>query len=150
MSSLDSLRCSHHLMKLLPSLPARARQNTSTRVILPGVDVVQLLVSLSCRRVNIFNCCSAPDRGAEYCDKCDCLSLCVCLSTIISSELHVRSSPNFCACYLWPCLGLSLTADTIRYVLSVLWMTSYLLISQGCSTSPASWSAVHKQPWAWL
>ena len=36
------------------------------------------------------------------------------------------------------------------YVLSFLWMTSYLLISQGCLTSPPSWSAVHTQPWAWL
>ena len=33
---------------------------------------------------------------------------------------------------------------------SGLWMTSYLLISQGCSTSPPSWSAVHTQPWTWL
>jgi len=38
----------------------------------------------------------------------------------------------------------------IHYVLPVLWMTSYLLISQGCSTSPPSWRAVHMQPWAWL
>ena len=32
---------------------------------------------------------SASDRGAEYCDQH------VCLSTITSSELHVRCSPNF-------------------------------------------------------
>jgi len=38
----------------------------------------------------------------------------------------------------------------IRYILPVLWMTSYLLISQGCSTSQPSWSAVHTQPLAWL
>jgi len=41
----------------------------------------------------------------EYCDErvclsvCVCLCVCVCLFAIISSELHVRSSPNFCACY---------------------------------------------------
>ena len=29
----------------------------------------------------------------------------VCLSASISPELHVQSSPNFCACYLWPWLG---------------------------------------------
>ena len=29
-------------------------------------------------------------------------------------------------------------------------MTSYLLVSQGRSTSPPSRSAVHTQPWAWL
>jgi len=33
---------------------------------------------------------------------------------------------------------------------SGLWMTSYLLISQDCSTSPPSLSAVRTQPWAWL
>jgi len=38
-----------------------------------------------------------PDREAEYCDEPVCLSVCVCLSTIISSELYVRSSPKlFC------------------------------------------------------
>ena len=45
-------------------------------------------------------CCvnySAPDREAGYCDErlCVCVSVCVCLSTIISSELHVRSSAIF-------------------------------------------------------
>ena len=35
---------------------------------------------------------SAVDRGAEY---CVCVCVCVYLSAIISSELHVRSSPNF-------------------------------------------------------
>ena len=30
---------------------------------------------------------------------------CVCLSASISTELHVRSSPIFCACYLWPWRG---------------------------------------------
>jgi len=40
---------------------------------------------------------SAPDRAAEYCDECVCLCVCVCVSVsaIISSELHVRSSPIF-------------------------------------------------------
>ena len=32
---------------------------------------------------------SAPNRGAEYCDECVCVSVCVCVSTITSSELHV-------------------------------------------------------------
>jgi len=36
---------------------------------------------------------SAPDRAVGYCDEHVCLS--VCLSAIISLELHVRSSPNF-------------------------------------------------------
>ena len=45
---------------------------------------------------------SAPDREAEYYDErvCVCVCVCVCLSAIMYSELHVRSSPNLCACYL--------------------------------------------------
>ena len=39
---------------------------------------------------------SAHDRGR---------SIVLSMSAIISLELHVRSSPNFCACYLWPSLG---------------------------------------------
>jgi len=38
----------------------------------------------------------------------------------------------------------------ICYVLPVLWMTSYLHISQGDLTSPPSWGAAHTKPWAWL
>jgi len=59
-----------------------------------------------------FDYYSAPERGAEYCDDRICLSACIrwCLSAIISSELHVRSSPNFCTCYLWPWLGPPLAA----------------------------------------
>ena len=76
-----------------------------------------------------------PDRGAQYCDERVCLSVCLCvfLSAIISSDLHVRSSPNF--------LRVSRSSSggvVIRYALPVLWMTPYLLINQGCSTSPTS------------
>jgi len=38
---------------------------------------------------------SDPDRAAEYCDERVCLCVFVCLSAIISSELHIRFSPNF-------------------------------------------------------
>jgi len=44
------------------------------------------------RQVSYFY--SAPDRGVEYCDErifCLSVCLCVCLSAIISLELHVRS-----------------------------------------------------------
>ena len=81
-----------------------------------------------------------PDREGEYCDERVCLCVCVCLSTIISSELYVRSSPNF----LWV-LPMAMVVPrsssgsvVIPYVLQVLWMTLYLLISQGCSTLPPS------------
>ena len=36
---------------------------------------------------------------------CVCVYGEVCLFASISPELHVQSSPNFCACYLWPWLG---------------------------------------------
>ena len=45
-----------------------------------------------------------PNRGAEYCNER------VCLSAIISSKLHVRSSPVFSAGYLWPYFGRPLAA----------------------------------------
>ena len=75
-----------------------------------------------------------PDREVEYCNERVCL--CVCLSAIISSELHIRCLPIFCACFLWPWLSLPVAVYLIHYVLLVLWMMSYLLIShQRCSTS---------------
>ena len=61
---------------------------------------------------------------------CVCVCVWVCLSAIISPEQRVRSSPNFCAYYLWPWLGRAAAGGVvIRYVLLALWMTSYLLIS---------------------
>ena len=93
---------------------------------------------------------SAPGRGAECCDERVCLCVRVCLSAIIFSQLHVRSSASF-LCMLRMAVARSSSGGVvIRYVLPVLWTTSYLLVSQGCSTSPPSWSAVHTQPWAWL
>jgi len=55
-----------------------------------------------------------------------CLSLCVCLSTTISSELHVRSATNsFCVLPMAVARSFS-DGAVIRYVLPVIWMTSYL------------------------
>ena len=73
-----------------------------------------------------------------------CVCVCVCRSAVMSSELHVRFSPFLC---MLPMTVARFPSDcvVIRYVLPVLWMTSYLLTSQGCSTSPPSWSAVHVQ-----
>jgi len=65
-------------------------------------------------------------------------SVCVCLSTSISPELQVRSSPKFC-CILPVTVAWSSSGGTVRRsVLPVLWMTSCLLICQGCLTSPPS------------
>ena len=97
----------------------------------------------------------SPDKGQLNGCVCVRVSVCVrvCLSAIISLELHVRSSTNV-LCLLPMAAAWSFSGGiVICYVLPVLWMTSYLLISQacqGCSTSPPSWRAVHTQPWAWL
>jgi len=58
---------------------------------------------------------SAPDRGVEYC-----------LSVIMSSELHVRFSPTFYACYLWPVAWSSSGSVVICCVFPALWMRDYL------------------------
>ena len=67
---------------------------------------------------------------AQYCDDHVCLSLClsasvcVCLSAIISSELHVRSLPIFLCVLRMAVARSSYDGVAIRYVLPVLWMTS--------------------------
>ena len=65
---------------------------------------------------------SAPDREAEYCDERACLSVCVyiCLSAVISSDLHVQSSPNFLCMLLMAVARSSCGGVMIRYVLPVL------------------------------
>jgi len=67
-----------------------------------------------------------------------CLCACVCLSAIISAELHGRSSPNSLCMLAMDVARSSSGGVVICYVLPVLSMTSYLLISQGCSTSQPS------------
>jgi len=83
--------------------------------------ILYVIAATSHQRCALYSICnSAPDTEAEYCDERVCVSVCacVCLSTVVA-----RSS----------CGGV-----VIRCVLPVLCMTSYLLISQGCSTSPPS------------
>jgi len=116
-------------------------------------------------------CCnyySAPDSGgAEYCDERVCLSvnvcLCVCMSAIIASELHVRVIfTKFYVHVTYGCGSVLLWRRSnmvynipyyyvFRDILPVLWMTLYLHISWGCSTSPPGWDseAHNTQPWAW-
>jgi len=58
---------------------------------------------------------SAPDNGARSIVMSVSVYVCVCLSAIISPELHVRSSRIFYARYLWPWLGPPLTrSDVLR------------------------------------
>jgi len=67
-----------------------------------------------------------------------CVCVYVSMSAIISSELHLRSSPNFFCLLLIAAGRFSSGGVAILYVLPVLWMMSYLLISQGCYTYVAA------------
>jgi len=62
---------------------------------------------------------------------CLCVCLLVCSSASISPKLHVRSSPNVDACFVWPWLADSSGGVAIRRALPVLWMTSCLRVSAG-------------------
>jgi len=53
-------------------------------------------------------------------------------------ELHVRSAPQFSRVLRTTVARFSSGSVVIRYAFPVLWMTSYLIISQGCPTS-APW-----------
>jgi len=59
-----------------------------------------------------------------------CVCVCVCLSAIISPELHVRSSPIFVRVTYGRGSVLLWRRIVIFYALPVLWMTSYLYISE--------------------
>ena len=50
--------------------------------------------------------------------------MCVCLSAIISPQLHVRSAPNLLYVLPIAMAGSSSGGELIRYVLPVLWMTA--------------------------
>ena len=73
---------------------------------------------------------SAADGGAEYCDERVCLCVCVCLFAIMSSELHVQSSPTFIrVTYSRGSVLLWRRSSLMCYLFPVLWMTSYLRLS---------------------
>jgi len=72
------------------------------------------------------------------------MSVSVCVSVFVYPRAYLWNYTSdlpqiFCACYLWPWLDRSSSGVVlIRYVLPVLWMTSYFLISQGCSLDVAA------------
>jgi len=76
-----------------------------------------------------------PVGVAEYCDERVCLFVCLFAST--SLELHARSSPTFCACYLWPLLGRLLAA--LRYDMYFRFMDNVIFARNG-SYGPPGWS----------
>jgi len=111
----------------------------------PGAQLVASLHS-SHRSGELFLLRPA-DSEAKYCDERVCV--CVCLS--VSDRVFGTTRPIFTKCPLRVTCGRGQLGPpggvAIRYVLPVLWMTSNLLISQGCSTSPPGSAP---QPWAWL
>jgi len=86
--------------------------------------------------------CPPRDCGAEYCNISLCLSVrdhTFGTTRPIFTNFFVHVSYGGGSLLLW---RRSDTLYTSGFVDDV--------ISQGCSTSPPSWSAVHTQPWTWL
>jgi len=92
-------------------------------------------ISTEIRTVSRGRCYSANDRAAEYCDErvCVCVCVCVCQRSYLrnyTSDLHQIFV------HVTYSRGSVLSRGVVvRYALPVPWMTSYMLISQGCSTS---------------
>jgi len=71
------------------------------------------------------------------------MSVSVCLSVCLSVRDHIFGTTRPIFTKFLRSLPMAVARScsggvVIRYVLPVLWMTSYLLTSQGCSTSPPS------------
>jgi len=82
---------------------------------------------------------SALGRRAEYCNE----RVCVCVSVCLSVHDHIFGTTrpifiNFLCMLPMAVARFSCAGVVIRYVLPCLCMTSYLLASQGCSTSTPS------------
>ena len=75
------------------------------------------------------------------------MSVSVCLSVCLSVRDHIFGTTRQIFTNFLRMLPVAVARSSggvvIRYLLPVLWMTSYLLISQGWSMSPPSRSAVH-------
>jgi len=57
-----------------------------------------------------------PSRGVQYCDECECLSVCVSVCPWRYPRNHISKLHQiFYACYLWPRLGPSVAV--VRYVM---------------------------------
>jgi len=84
---------------------------------------------------------------------CVCVCVCVCVRLSVRDHIFGTTRPIFTKflCLLPMALARSFSGGVvICYVFPVFWMTSYLYISRGCSTSPSGLgSEAHMQPWAW-
>jgi len=85
---------------------------------------------------------SPPSREAEYCDERVCVCVCFCVCVCLSVRDHLGNYPSDLhnvLCMLPMAVARSYFGGVVMcYVLPVLWMTSYLLMGQGCSASPPS------------
>jgi len=112
----------HHLAHRTDTCPPTyGHTATCTRLTadigVPGIGVKEVIHIFKIRRhlSRVYYSAPPPIWSAEYCDERVCLSVCVCVSVCLSVhdnivELHVRSSPNFFACYLWPWISPPLAA----------------------------------------
>ena len=66
------------------------------------------------------------------------ISVSVCVSLCLSFHDHIFGTTRPIFTKFFVHMAVARSSSVIRYVLPVLWMTSYLLIRQGCSTSPSS------------
>jgi len=70
-----------------------------------------------------------------------CLSVCVCVCLSVRGHFFGTTLPIFTKCVVHVPIAVVRSCSggvVVGYVLPVLWMTSYLLVSRGCSTSPPS------------
>ena len=68
-----------------------------------------------------------------------CLSVCLCVCLSVRDHIFGTTRPIFIEFFEHLAVAVALSSSggvVIGYVLLVLWMTSYLLVSQGCSMSP--------------
>jgi len=105
---------------------------------------------------------TTPGRVARYCDRRVCRS-----AASISPQLLMQTSPNFCTCCLWSCLGASVLIDRVPicHLHPVLWMTSRfpvvvpnrefegLFVEELCHFAMLVYIAKDEEPdymaWAW-
>ena len=147
----DERFCRHknffYVLRILQTAPEAPRCFKGCSVCL-YVCAYVLVWALSGRLPSTSGLLLRPDREAEYCDErvCVCVRacvracVCVCVCVSVRDYIFRTARPVFeFLCMLPMAVARSSSGSVvIRYVLPVLWMTSYLLISQGCSTSPPS------------
>jgi len=129
----STLRLNVRMRRLTTTRGSRGTTPAGWLTELSSAPTVRLLASSAL----IHHDYSAPDKGAEYCDERVCVCVFVCPRSYLrnyTSNLHqifVRVTAVAVA-------RSSSGGIVMRYTLPVLWMTSCLLISQGCSSSPPS------------